>query len=164
MDENNSANHHQPPWNSEVVRASLQSRQDFCRYNAQAKERSTLLPTQPVWVQDSTNHRLSQGVVKSKAETPRSYFKQTPQDEYRRNGIHLKETAMNTAVSACTTSHRMCKVNPLFPHRNLPVGIKGIPMSQLSVSLTPKVQMWWKKLTPRNQGGHPDHINPTGTT
>ena len=36
-----------PPWNREVVRASLQSRHDFSRYDAQAKERSTLLPTQP---------------------------------------------------------------------------------------------------------------------
>ena len=33
-----------PLWNSEVVRAALQSRQDFCRYDAQAKE-TTLLPT-----------------------------------------------------------------------------------------------------------------------
>ena len=82
-DENNSASYYQtkmkttlpaiikPPWNS-VVRSSLQSRQDICRYDAQAKERSTLLPTQPVQVQDPISHRWSQGVVKSKAETPRS--------------------------------------------------------------------------------------------
>ena len=34
-----------PSWNSQAVRASLQSRQYFCRYDAQAKDRSTLLPT-----------------------------------------------------------------------------------------------------------------------
>ena len=37
-----------PPQNSEVVRESLQSRQDFYRYDAQAKKKSNLLPTQPV--------------------------------------------------------------------------------------------------------------------
>ena len=65
------------PQNSEVVKESLQSREDLRRYDAQAKERSTVLPTQPVWVLDTTNHRWGQGVVKSKAETPRSYIAQT---------------------------------------------------------------------------------------
>ena len=63
-----------PPHNNEAVRASLQSRQDSPRYDAKAKERSTLLPTQPVQVQDSTSHRWSQGVV----ETPRSCIVETP--------------------------------------------------------------------------------------
>ena len=70
-----------PPWNSEVVRASLQSGQDFHRYDTQAKERYTLLTTQPVWIQDPTSHRWSQGVVQSKDETPRSYIVETPQGE-----------------------------------------------------------------------------------
>ena len=87
--------------NSAGVRASLQSRQDFSRYDAQAKERSTLLPTQ---VEDSTSHRWSQGVVKSKAEMPTSYIVKMLQGEYRRNRIHLKEAALNTTVPASTTS------------------------------------------------------------
>ena len=93
-----------PPNTNEAVRASLQSMQDFCRYDAQAKERSTLLLTQPVWVQDSTSHRWSQGVLKSKDNTPRSYIVETSQSEYRRNRIHLKEATMNTTIPASTTS------------------------------------------------------------
>ena len=92
-----------PPWNSEVVRASLQSRQDFHRYDAQAKERSTLLHNQTVWVQDPTSHRWSQGVVMTKPETFRSYIVETPQSEYRRNRIHLKKAAVNITVPASTT-------------------------------------------------------------
>ena len=46
----------------------------------------------------------SQGVVKSKAETPRLYIAKKPQGEYRRNRIHIKEAAMNTTVPASTTS------------------------------------------------------------
>ena len=43
-------------------------------------------------------------MVKSKAEMPRSYIVETPQGEYRRKRIHLKEAAVNTTVPASTTS------------------------------------------------------------
>ena len=43
-------------------------------------------------------------MVKSKAETPRSYIVETPQGEYRRNRIHLKEAAVNTTGPASNTS------------------------------------------------------------
>ena len=43
-------------------------------------------------------------MVKSKAERLISYIVQTPQGEYRRNSIHLKEAAVNTTVPASTTS------------------------------------------------------------
>ena len=46
----------------------------------------------------------SPGVVKCKAETPRSYIVETPQGGYRRNRINLKEAAVNTTVPASTTS------------------------------------------------------------
>ena len=92
------------PHNNEAVRASLQSRQDFCRYDAQAKERFTLLPAQPVWVQDSTSYRWSHTVVKSKAATPRSYIVEMQQGEYRRKRIHLKKAAVHTTITASTTS------------------------------------------------------------
>ena len=43
-------------------------------------------------------------MVKSKADTPRSYTVETPQGEHRRNRIYLKEAAVNTTVPASTTS------------------------------------------------------------
>ena len=47
--------------NSEAIRASLQSRQDYSRYDAHAKELPQLLPTQPVRLQDpQTKNVLSQ--------------------------------------------------------------------------------------------------------
>ena len=39
-----------PPPNSEAVRAALQSRQVYTNHDADAKELSKPLPTQPVWV------------------------------------------------------------------------------------------------------------------
>ena len=75
-----------PPANSEAVRASLQSRQDYSRYDAHAKEKSSLLPTQLIWVEDSTTKgKWHPGVVKSQTETPHSYIVETQQGEYRRN-------------------------------------------------------------------------------
>ena len=132
--------------NNEAVRAYLQSRQDFPRYDAQGKERSTLLPTQPVCIQDSTSHRWSQVVVKTKAETPKSYIVETPQGEYRRNRIHLKEAAVNTVPASgtqssgkrCSLTHRMCKVSPLFPHKNLQNNNKG--NSNVSAQCVPNLK------------------------
>ena len=35
----------------EAIRTLLQARQDYSMYDAYAKEKSNLLPTQPIWVQ-----------------------------------------------------------------------------------------------------------------
>ena len=70
--------------------------------------------------------------------------------------VHIKKCFINT--------HRMFKVSPLLPHGNFLIIINGIQMSQLSMSLNPKVQKWWKKLKPRKQGGHLHHIKPKGAT
>ena len=88
-----------PPHNSEAVRASLKARQDYSRYDAHSKEKPDLLPTQPIWVQDTISKKWNPGVVKSQAEIPHSYIIQTPQGEYRRNHLHLKEAAIPTTSS-----------------------------------------------------------------
>ena len=60
--------------------------------------------TSAVGAPESTSHRWNEGMVKSKVETPRSYIVKTPQVEYRRKRIHLKEAIVNTTVPASTTS------------------------------------------------------------
>ena len=80
-----------PPPNSEAVRAALQSRQVYTNHDAHAKELSKLLPTQPVWVQNTLTKKWERGMIKSQAETPRSYIVLTPQGGKRRNRIHLRE-------------------------------------------------------------------------
>ena len=70
-----------PPPNSDAVRAALQSRQVYTNHDAHAKELSKLLPTQPVLVQNTLTKKWERGVIKSQAETPRSYIMLTPQGE-----------------------------------------------------------------------------------
>ena len=84
-----------PPANSEPVRAALQSRQVKTNDDAHAKELSKLLPTQPVWVQNTLTKKWEKGVIKSQAETPRSYIVLT-QGEKRRNRIPLREAGIST--------------------------------------------------------------------
>ena len=68
-----------PPPNSEAVRASLQSRQDFSTYDAYTKELPMLLPKQLVRLQDPSTKKLSiPGGVLQKAETPNSHVVKTP--------------------------------------------------------------------------------------
>ena len=84
-----------PPPNSEAVRASLQSRQDFSKYDAHTKELPRLLPKQLVRLQDPSTKKWSiPGEVLQKAETPNSYVVKTPKGVLRRNWIHIKEAAM----------------------------------------------------------------------
>ena len=85
-----------PPPNSEAIRAALQSRQVYTNHDAHAKELSKLLPIQPVWVQNTLTKKWEKGVIKSQAETPRSYIVLTPQGEKRRNRIHLREAGIST--------------------------------------------------------------------
>ena len=59
-----------PPHNSEAVRASLKSRQDYSRYDAYSKEKHDLLPTKPIWLQDAISKRWNPGVVKPKQRHP----------------------------------------------------------------------------------------------
>ena len=60
-----------PPPNSEAVQASLQSRQDFSKYDAHTKELPRLLPKQLVRLQDPSTKKWSiPEEVLQKAETP----------------------------------------------------------------------------------------------
>ena len=60
-----------PPANSETVQASLQSRQDFSKYDAHTKGLPRLLPKQLVRLQDPSTKKWSiPGEVLQKAETP----------------------------------------------------------------------------------------------
>ena len=106
-----------PPHNGGKIRATLQARQDYSRYDAHAKEKSNLLPTQPIWVQTTNGGIWSQGVIKSKGETPQSYVVQTPEDKYRRN----REAAIPTTVPISTsTVNSSTTVQPIYkiPNNN----------------------------------------------
>ena len=60
-----------PAPNSEAIRASLQSRQDYSRYDAHAKELPQLLPTQTVRLQYPQTKKWSiSREILSRAETP----------------------------------------------------------------------------------------------
>ena len=84
-----------PPPNSEAGQASLQSRQDFSRYDTHTKELPQLLPNQLVRLQDPSNKKWSiPGEVIQKAETPNSYVVKTPKGVLRRNWICIKEAAI----------------------------------------------------------------------
>ena len=119
------------------------------------KWKSNLLPTLPVLVQATNSHRWSQGVVKSKAETPQSYVVQTPHGGYNRNRLQLKEAAIPTTypVSISTTKStisrtvqpvsvslykRRCLLSLYVISRNYT--IKVISLSQLNVPLTTKCE------------------------
>ena len=54
-----------PPANSKTVRAALQSGQVYTNHDAYAKELGKLLPTQPLWVQNTLTKKWEKGVIKS---------------------------------------------------------------------------------------------------
>ena len=83
---------------------------------------------------------------------------------------------MNTTVPANTTSvapkaqvksvHQHTQdvqSEPITPTHEPPDNNKGNSNVSALCVPNPKVQNLWKKLKPRNQGGHPDHINPACT-
>ena len=78
-----------PSDNSEAVRSTLQSRQVYNNHDAHAKELNKLLPAQLVWVQNTLTKKWEKGVIKSQAETPRSYIVMTPQGEKGKIGYTL---------------------------------------------------------------------------
>ena len=84
-----------PPPSSEAVQVSLQSRQDFNKYDAHIKELPRLLPKELVRLSDPSTKKWSiPGEVLQEAETPNSYVVKTPKGVLRRNWIHIKEAAM----------------------------------------------------------------------
>ena len=84
-----------PPPNSEAGQASLQSRQDFSKYDAHTKELPRLLPKLLIRLKDPSAKKWSiPGEVLQKAETPNSYAVKTAKGVLRRNLIHIKEAAM----------------------------------------------------------------------
>ena len=92
-----------PAPNNEPVRDSLQSRQDYCRYDTCAKEFPQLLPTQPVRLQDhQTKKRSISGEVLCRAETPHSYLMKTPKGVVRWNRIQIKEVALPVNLHTST--------------------------------------------------------------
>ena len=92
-------------------------------------------------VQATNGGRWSEGVVKSTADTFRSYVVQKPQGEYRRDRLQLKEAAIltkdpgSTSTASTTTSSTVqptsvfvCRgmpTKPLCPIKELPNNNKG---------------------------------------
>ena len=107
-----------PPSNSEAVTAALQSRQVYTNHDANAKELSKPLPTQPVWVQNTLTKIWKKGVIKSQAETPRSYIVITPKGEKRRNRIHLREAGISTNAVAKAPNVEKVKYVLLAPNKS----------------------------------------------
>ena len=107
-----------PPPHSKAVRAALQSRQVYTNHDAHAKELRKLLPTQPVWVQNTLTKKWEKGVIKSQDETPRSYIVLTPQGEKRRNGIHLREAGISTNAVPKAPNVEMVKYVLLAPNKS----------------------------------------------
>ena len=93
-----------PPANNESIRASLQSRQGYTNHDAHAMELPQLLPNQHVWMQNTLTRQWYKAVVKSKAETPRSYVVSTPDGDERRNRIHLKDAGIPKVVPNVQTN------------------------------------------------------------
>ena len=87
-----------PPANNEAIRAPLQSWQVYTKHDAHAKELPQLLPKQHVWVQNTSTKQWYKAVVKSKADTPRSYVVLTPDGDKRRNRVHFKDAGIPNIV------------------------------------------------------------------
>ena len=134
-----------PPAYSEAVRAALQSRQVYANHNAHDKELSKLLPTQPVWVQNTLTKKWEKGVITSQAETPRSYIVITPQDEKRRNRIHLREAEISTNTVPKAPNVEKLKYVLLAPNKSPSVQSVCQPneekMSQSVVVNVPKANV-----------------------
>ena len=141
-----------PPPNSEAVRAALQSRQVYTNHDALAKELSKLLPTQPVWVQNTLTKKWEKGVIKSQAETPRSYIVLTPQGEKRRNRIHLREAGISInavpkvekvkyvllAPNKSPSVQSVCKPNEGKVYQP---AVENVPKANVQNVLRPKVKL-----------------------
>ena len=144
-----------PPPNSEAVRAALQSRQVYTNHDAHAKELSKLLPTQPVWVQNTLTKKWEKGVIKSQAETPRSYIVLTPQGEKRRNRIHLREAGISTNAVPKASNVEKVKYVLLAPSKSpsvqsvcqpnegkvLQSAVENVPKANVQNVLRPKVKL-----------------------
>ena len=96
-----------PPANSETE--VLQSRQVYTSHDANAKDLSKLLPTQLEWLKNTLTKEWEKGVIKSNAETPRSFIVQTPQCMKRRNRIQLREEAIPTICRKGKLCVNTCK-------------------------------------------------------
>ena len=143
------------PANSEAVRAALQSRQVYTNHDAHAKELSKLLPTQPMWVQNTLTNKWEKGVIKFQAETSRSYNVLTPQGEKRRNRIHLREAGISTNTVPKAPSVKMGKYVLLSPNKSPSVqnvfqpneekvyqpALENVPKANVQNVLRPKVKL-----------------------
>lgn len=79
--------------------SKLRQKRDYDRHQ-KVYERSDLIPLQKVWITDYNRY----GVVKEKAETPRSYIVESEGKKLlRRNSYHLKEVPCETNKRANTT-------------------------------------------------------------
>ena len=83
-----------PEANNEAIRVSLQSRQVYTNHDAHANELLQLLPKQHVWLQNTLTKQWYTALVKSKAETSKSYVVSTPDSGKRRNRIHLNDAGI----------------------------------------------------------------------
>ena len=108
-----------PPHNSEAIRPSLKARQDYSRYDTHSKEKPDLLPTQPIWAQDTILKKWNPGMVKSQAETPHSYIIKAPWSEYRRNCSDLIEAEIPATVPESVSKTYNAKVSLQPVQRNV---------------------------------------------
>ena len=90
-----------PPANNETIKASPQSRQVYTDHDAHSKELPQFLPKQHVSVQKTLTKQWHKAVVKSKAETLRSYAVLTQDGDQRRNRVPL----MNAGTPKLCTMH-----------------------------------------------------------
>ena len=119
------------------------------------KELSKLLPTQPVWVQNTLTKKWEKGVIKSQAETPRSYIVLTPQGEKRRNRIHLREAGITTnevpkapnvekikyvllTLNKSTSVQSVCQSNQGKVSQS---AVENVPKANVQNVLRPKVKL-----------------------
>ena len=142
------------PPNSEAVRAALQSRQVCTNHDAHGKELSKLLPTQPVWAQNTLTKKWEKGVIKSQAETLRSYIVLTPQGEKRRNRIHPRARISTNAVPKAPNVEKV-KYVLLAPNKSQSVqsvcqpnegnvsqsAVENVPKANVQNVLRPKVKL-----------------------
>ena len=137
------------------MRPALQSRQVYTNHDAHAKELSKLLPTHPVWVQNTLTKKWEKGVIKSQAETPRAYIVIKLQGEKRRNRICLREAGISTNAVPKAPNMEKVKYVLLAPNKSPSVQnvcqpnegkvsqsvVENVPKANVQNVLRPKVKL-----------------------
>ena len=108
-----------------------------------------------MWVQNTLTKKWEKGVIKSQAETPRSYIVLTPQGEKRRNRIHLREAGISTNAVPKASNVEKVKYVLLAPSKSpsvqsvcqqnegkvLQSTVENVPKANVQNVLRPKVYL-----------------------